>query len=217
MQTLNQFLWLGVWMIQNKALKRRIVEVSYKLKLGHIGSCLTAVDIIKEIYDTKRADERFILSAGHAGLAWYTVIEAFGGKSAEAIFRDHGVHPDRCSDCGLSCSSGSLGHGIGIAVGMALADRSKNVYCLLSDGEMAEGSVWEALQVIREQKINNLKLYLNDNGYGAYKMTRLGALPSFIEWRFTNMNDYPEWLQGQIAHYKVLDKKEYTELMRLLK
>src|SRR5258708_998336 len=107
-------------MITNKELKRRILEISYEKKLSHLGSCLTAVDIIKEIYDVKKPEERFILSSGHAGLALYVVLESFGGRNAMDIFNHHGVHPDRCLDCGLDCSTGSLGQGLGIAVGMAL-------------------------------------------------------------------------------------------------
>src|SRR3972149_3966120 len=106
--------------ITNRELKRRIIEISFKHKLSHIGSCMTSVDIIKEIYDRKKPEEKFVLSSGHAGLALYAVIESLGGAKAEDIFTHHGVHPDHCIRCGLDCSSGSLGHGLGIAVGMAL-------------------------------------------------------------------------------------------------
>ena len=213
-------------MITNKDLKRRIIEISYKNKLAHIGSCLTAVDIIEEIYKIKKSDEKFVLSSGHAGVALYCVIEKYTDNGyvhyAQDIYDHHGVHPDRCEQCGIDCSSGSLGHGISIAVGMALADRSKNVYCLLSDGEMAEGSVWEALRIWREQDLDNLKIYVNNNGYGAYRETPpalyeqlLFYLPG-IEVRETNMNDYPEYLTGQQAHYTVLSAGQYKEVIKLL-
>lgn len=155
--------------MESKNLKRRIIEISYKYDLSHLGSCLTAVDIIKEIYDVKKPNEKFILSSGHAGLALYVVLESKGGKNAEDIFNHHGVHPDRCSDCGIDCSTGSLGQGLPIAVGMALADRNKNVYCLISDGECAEGSIWEALKIANEQNLGNLRIYINCNGWSAYK------------------------------------------------
>lgn len=161
--------WKRHMLITNKNLKRRIIEISFKNKLSHIGSCLTAVDIIKEIYDIKKPDEKFVLSSGHAGLALYVVLEEKGGKNAQDIFDHHGVHPDRCNDCGLDCSTGSLGQGLPIAVGMALADRTKNVYCLISDGECAEGSIWEALRIANEQKLGNLRIYVNMNGWGAYR------------------------------------------------
>lgn len=212
-------------MIQNKDLKRRIVEISYKLSLSHIGSCLTAVDIIDEIYKFKKPDEKFVLSAGHAHLAHLVVMEKYGiinidkeqKNGLEILINNYGIHCDRRVGC--DASTGSLGHGIGIAVGMALADRSKNVYCLLSDGELAEGSVWEALRIVRELKLENLKIYLNFNGWGAYRKIDQYFMPVDIKMQieFTTINDYPEWLQGQLAHYKTLDMKEYEEVMDLLK
>jgi transketolase len=226
-------------MIKNKELNRRIVEISYKLKLGHIGSCLTAVDIIDEIYKIKKPDEKFVLSAGHAHLAHLVIQEKYittddhehwqrdeKGWDIEYLIKKYGIHCDRQAGC--DASSGSLGHGIGLAVGMALADRSKDVYCLLSDGEMTEGSVAEALQIADDQVLNhNLHIYVNDNEWGAYNPTIIDAnhvimgikKMSFLNFHHvkTNMKDYPRWLQGQIAHYKVLNKEEYEELMDLLK
>lgn len=214
--------------INNKSLKRRIIEISYKHNLSHLGSCITAVDIIKEIYDTKKKDEKFVLSSGHAGLALYVVVEFFGGRSAEEIFAHHGVHPDFCTLCGLDCSAGSLGHGLPIAVGMALADRSKNVYCLISDGECAEGSIWEALRIAGEQKLYNLKIFVNINGYTAYSMLSAGdvqmlykklkhySLPLWLQVEFTDVEQLP-FLKGQDAHYHVMTEKEYKQATEVLK
>lgn len=209
--------------ITNKELKRRILEISYKHKLSHLGSCLTAVDIIKEIYDKKKPDEKFILSSGHAGLALYVVNEAFGGRNAEESFAHHGVHPDRCSDCGLVASAGSLGHGIGIAVGMALGNRSMETYCLISDGECSEGSVWEALRVANEQKLDNLNIYVNHNNYGAYKYINNDELilklntyaPNLMNHVQTNFNDFP-FLKGQNAHYYVMNEEDYKLAQNIL-
>lgn len=206
--------------MQNKDLKRRIIEISYKHKLSHLGSCLTAVDIIKEIYDTKKSDEKFVLSSGHAGLALYVVLEAMGGRDAEEIFNHHGVHPDRCSVCGLSVSTGSLGQGLPIAMGMALADRTKNVYCLISDGECAEGSIWEALRIAKEQELSNLKVYLNYNGWAAYKgiecldfssRTIHKPIP-----RISKKNDLP-FLKGLDAHYYTMREEDYKVAMEVLR
>jgi transketolase N-terminal domain/subunit len=224
--------------IINKDLKRRILDISYKYKLSHIGSCLTAIDIIEDIFQTKERDEKFVLSAGHAGLALYVVLEKHSGRNAEKIFNHHGVHPDRCLSCGLDCSSGSLGHGLPIAVGMALADRSKNVYCLISDGECSEGSIWEAMRIKEEQKLDNLKIYLNWNGYGAYKQISFPALfiadtcpinqcehrvkgnlyfpPNIDNIRINYMGKYPEWLHSQLAHYKIMNENEYKQALEIL-
>jgi len=77
----------------------RIIEISKKLGLAHLGSNLTSVDIIDEIYSIRKDDEPFILSSGHAGLALYVVIEKYYKINAENIFAHHGTHPDRCDKC----------------------------------------------------------------------------------------------------------------------
>src|SRR5258708_9487054 len=131
-------------------LKRRVLEISFKHKLSHLGSCLTALPIIVEIYEERKENEPFILSSGHAGLGLYVVLEHFEGHDAEMLFNLHGVHPNRDLEHGIYCSTGSLGQGLPIAVGMALADRNKNVYCLISDGECSEGSIHEAIRIKNE-------------------------------------------------------------------
>ena len=85
------------------ALEKRILEISYKHKLSHLGSCLTAVNIIDEIYKVKKPDEPFILSQGHAGVALYTILEKFEGKDAEELWKKHGTHPNRDLDDGIYC------------------------------------------------------------------------------------------------------------------
>ena len=157
-----------------------------------------------------------MLSSGHAALALYVVLESMGGRNAEEAFDHHCVHPDRCAECGLECSTGSLGHGIGIAVGMALANQSKRVFCLVSDGECMEGSVWEALRIAEEQGLNNLHIFFNFNGYGGYKRLNLYSLYAKInafqvnkKILFTSISQLP----GLAAHYIVLSKEKYEELI----
>lgn len=213
--------------ISNRKLKKRIIEISYQHNLSHLGSCLTAVDIIADIYSQMDIhNDKFILSSGHAGLAQYVVIEEHQGKNAEIIFEHHGVHPDRCKDCFIWASSGSLGHGLGIAVGMALANRKRNIFCLISDGECTEGSIWEALRVAQENRLENLHIYLNFNGWAAYKETNyidfLGKLYGFytinggVNIRLTNVNFLP-FLKDQDAHYHTMTQEEYQQAMEILK
>lgn len=153
---------------QNQPLRDRILSLSQEHQLSHLGSCLSAVDIIDAVYRVKEPHEKFVLSAGHAGLALYTVLERYEKRDAEKLLTTSGIHPERDQN-GVDVSTGSLGHGLPIAVGMALADRYKNVYCMVSDGEMAEGSIWEALRVAGEQQLFNLKVVLNANGWAAYR------------------------------------------------
>lgn len=196
---------------------QKILTISHKHKLSHLSSCLTASPIIEEIFALKKREEKFILSCGHAGLALYVQLENYG-YDPEKILDHHGVHPDRCGECGLDCSAGSLGHGIGIALGMALADKNKNVYCLISDGECDEGSVWEALRIKRDQNISNLHVYANINGQSAYKTIKTLELRDRlihfdVNCRFTHLDKYP-FLNGIDAHYYILTDEDYETYIR---
>ena len=149
-------------------LKKRILDISYKRNLAHLGSCLSSLEIIKEIYDKKKEDDIFVLSCGHTGLALYSVLEEkYEGVDADELFEKCGVHPNRIVDKKIHCSTGSLGLGITAAVGFAISNKKRDVYVLLSDGEAAEGSVWESLKFIYENNLNNIHIYVNINGYSA--------------------------------------------------
>ena len=150
-------------------LKRRILEIAHKNKLGHLGSYFSSVDIIDEIYSRMDKEDIFILSAGHCALALYVVLEKYFGLDAEELFNKHGGHPHRDEINKIHCSTGSLGLGITIALGRAIANPKRKVWVLISDGECAEGSVWESLKTIEEQDIKNIKVFVNINGYAAYR------------------------------------------------
>jgi transketolase len=207
-------------MLLNK-LERRIIDISYKKKLSHLSSCLTAVRLIDHIYLVKHHDEPFILDNGHAGLALYVVLEKFHFKDAEALFDKHGVHPNRDEQDLISCSTGSLGQGLPIAVGMAFADPTKNVYVLTSDGAMAEGSNWEALRIAGEKRIENLRVTVNANGHSAYNNVDTEILDLRMQYFYpslvakTNMLNYPEWLQGIGGHYHVMSDADYEEITKV--
>ena len=96
-------------------MKKRILEIAYKNKLSHLGSYLSAVDIIDEIYSKKDKKDIFILSSGHAALALYIVLEKYENRDAEKLFKKYGGHPHLAEEDGIYCSTGSLGTGITIA------------------------------------------------------------------------------------------------------
>jgi len=196
-------------------LKKRILEIAYKHKLGHLGSYLSAASIVDEIYENKDPDDIFILSSGHASLALYAALEKYEGKDAEELFLKHGGHPHRDEDNGIYCSTGSLGLGITVAVGRALANKNRKVHVLISDGESAEGSVWEALRFIKESNLPNIEVYVNVNGYAAYDkvdvkylVDRLKVFLPTINIRYTSVNQYP-FLRGLNAHYHVMSEEDY--------
>lgn len=157
-------------------IRRRIVEISYQAKLSHLGSCLSAVDLIDCVYKFKKKEEKLVLSCGHTAVALYAVLEKYGFIKDLNILKNLHVHPDRNPDIDIHVSTGSLGQGLPIALGMALANRKNGVYCMISDGECAEGSIWEALRVASDNKVTNLKIVLNANGWGAYGPVALEPL-----------------------------------------
>ena len=208
----------------NKELKSRIIDITYKNKLSHLGSCLTAVDIINEIYEIKNEDDKFILSSGHAGLALYVVLEKYFGIDAQDLLHRYGIHPCKDLENKIICSTGSLGQGITVAVGHAIANQDKMIYVLCSDGEAAEGSFMESMRFLSENpQINNIKIYINFNGFGAYKNVSLQNLKyqtfdlverGIVEIVDTTgvLDDYKEVLGGLSAHYKTLTESDYNTL-----
>lgn len=201
-------------------LEKRIIDISYKNKIGHLSSNLNAVNIIDNIYSIKNLNDIFILSSGHAGLALYTVLEKYEKKNAEDLYKKHGVHPHRDLENNIYCSTGSLGMGLTLACGYALADKTRNIYCLISDGESSEGSVWESLRFIYEAKLENLKVYVNVNGMMAYdfldKEYLIKRLKAFLP-TINICETEPPILNnatGILTHYYILKDEDYEKIIQ---
>ena len=150
-----------------KKLKQRLLELTYLNNLSHLSSTLSSIEIIYEIYKKKRECDRFVLSNGHAGLALYVVLEHFYGVDAQELLTRHGIHPCLDIENHIISSTGSLGQGITVALGFAMAEPENDVYVLLSDGEIYEGSVYETFNVVDKYNIKNLNIYINCNSQSA--------------------------------------------------
>jgi transketolase len=201
-----------------QAIEKRIIDITYQEKLSHLSSCLSAWPIIHEIYNNKLDDEVFILSNGHAGLALYCELEARYGIDPVELLHKHGIHPGKDLSNHLWCSTGSLGSGLPIAVGHALANRNKTVWCLISDGEAAEGSVWESLRFIHTEKIRNIQVYVNINGMSAYDyldtdylIKRLKSFLPQIHIRISSPTKF-SFAEGLLTHYYILKPEDYQKL-----
>jgi transketolase len=193
-------------------LNKRILEISIKHNLSHLGSCFTALPIIFKIYSKKKPEDKFVLSSGHAGLALYVVLEHFHNVDAKHLLETHGIHPERDLENFIDVSTGSLGLGITVATGMALANSDRRVYCVISDGESAEGSVWEALRFIDEKQIKNIEVHANINGWAAYKPVdsdklaqRLKLFLPSINIHYTDVNEIIQFETPLAAHYVAAD------------
>ena len=183
-------------------LQRKVLAFSYTHGLAHLSSTMSAAPIIEYIHKVMGPDGVFILSQGHAAIALYCHL----GRAKE-LYEKWGMHPHRDPEAGIYCSTGSLGMGITVALGAAMAGRE--VHVLISDGEAAEGCVWEALRLGRD--LHNLKVYLNMNGYGALgpvdpQIHRMlsAVFPRLFVWR--------SYSAGVKEHYAVLTKAEYEAL-----
>jgi len=201
-------------------LQRRCVDISYEKKLSHLSSVLTTVDIVDKTYEVMNEGDIFVLGNSHAALALYIVLEKHKDKDAEKLYEKHGTHANRDMDDGIFVSGGSLGQAETVAVGMAIAEPDKNIYLVTSDGACAEGSIWEALKVAREQRLENLRVAVIANGYGAYGKvdtedlkTRLNSFYPTVVYK-ANLFHLPSWIQGIDGHYVVMNEEQYEEITK---
>ena len=205
----------------DKKLIKRLLDISYENQLHHLGSYFSCVETIDDIYSKMSADDIFILSNGHAAVALYVVLEKHFNFDAQNLLNEMGEHPTRNELKKVHCSTGSLGMGITVAVGRALANKDRDVYCMISDGECSEGSVWESLKFIQENDLSNIKIYVNANGWAAYDSIdvdylekRLKSFNPNINFIRTTVEHYG--LTGLSAHYKNFTKEQYEEALKSL-
>ncbi|MEA2427266.1 MAG: transketolase [Thermoleophilaceae bacterium] len=159
------------------AARRLVIEAAISAGTCHIGSSLSIIDVLAVLYEDvlpKGPPHRFLLSKGHAASGLWATLAAFGqidpGDFVRGYCSDDGLfagHPER-GVAGVEMTGGSLGHGPAIAVGTALADRhdgnGRRTFCLVGDGELNEGSVWEAIALAGHHRLSNLTLIVDANG-----------------------------------------------------
>ena len=168
-------------------LRGKVVEMSHAAQAAHLASSLSCADVVAAAYwyvlaiDPKRPTDplrdRFILSKGHAATALYATLAMKGYfpiEELDSFCKDGGrlaEHPPANLLPGVEAATGSLGHGLPLGCGMALAGRIKGedyrVYALLSDGEYNEGSVWEAAMFAAAQKLENVCVIVDYNKWQA--------------------------------------------------
>jgi len=176
----------------NEELRRKIAQMVYDGKDGHMPSAFSIVEILSVLYrDYLKFDARnpewserdyFILSKGHGCLALYVILEKYGFITEQdiALFCKPGgilgEHPDCTKVPGVEASTGSLGHGLSFAVGVALGLRlrgmNNKIYVLVGDGECHEGTVWESANVANNLQLGNTCVIVDWNGSAAQLMPR---------------------------------------------
>lgn len=194
-------------------------------KASHIGGCLSMADILAVLYtrilrvdpaDPRSADrDRFVLSKGHATAILYAALAESGFFSPDELTnycRDGSVLTGHVSHAvpGVEVSTGSLGHGLPIAIGMALAARSEGrgsrVFCLLSDGECDEGSNWEGILFAPHHKLSNLCAIVDFN-----KIQSFGSVAEVL-----NLDPFADKWRSFGWHVEEIDGHDITSLERVL-
>ncbi|WP_035497033.1 transketolase [Citrifermentans bremense] len=166
-------------------IRRTIVEMANRTKSPHVGSCLSCADILATLYfnelrlDPWEERDICILSKGHAAMALYSTLAARGiltDKDILGYYQNGGTlpaHLDRCKGKGVEVSSGSLGHGfnmgLGIAYGFKKQQSGRRVFAVVGDGESQEGSIWEGALFAPKLGLDNFTVIIDRNnlqGYG---------------------------------------------------
>ncbi len=179
-----------------KKLRLKILEVSYKVRAGHIGSSLSCIDLLISIlFFQKKKEDAFILSKGHAALALYCCLNESGEISDELLdtFYANGTklpaHPAPNLVKGITFATGSLGHGFPVAAGIAKANQLSQddsfVYTLLSDGDTNEGTAWETAHFAVQHHLNRLIVIIDKNSIQGFDKTSdvLGDTAAAGKWR----------------------------------
>jgi transketolase len=181
------------------AVRRLVIEQSRRANTGHIGSCLSIADLVAAVLCVLRGEagdpdrDRFILAKGHAALALYAGLAATGRLDAAMLdtFAGDasllGVHPEHALP-GIDFSTGSLGQGLSIGAGAALAARlagsGRRTFVLMSDAECNEGAVWEAAMFAAHHELSNLVVLLDANRQQALGYTADVLEPTPLEERW---------------------------------
>jgi transketolase len=171
------------WDALRSRAKLRLLRMHYESGVGHLGGNLSCLDLMLVLHhEIFRPTDQFVLSKGHSAGAYYVTLWAQGRLDEEDLRQFHkdgtrlSGHPPTSGIEDILFATGSLGHGLSLAAGLALAKRLKGeagrVYCLTSDGEWNEGSCWEALIFARHHKLHNLTILVDLNGLQGFGTTR---------------------------------------------
>lgn len=159
--------------------RRRILDISQQVTALHVAPAFSCLEIVDALYNMVMRvggdgefQDVFVMSKGHGCMAQYVILEDLGVLTTAdldaycKVGGRLGAHPDFGTP-GIAASTGSLGHGLGMSVGQAYAERLKGadttVFCVLSDGEFQEGSTWEAMMVGGNLRLGNVVAFMDNN------------------------------------------------------
>ena len=230
---------------RSRDLRKLVLRAFVAARRGHVASAFSLVEILRVLYDDvlhydprlprSAQRDRCILSKGHGCLALYAILADKGffpaGELDKFCKSDGrlGGHPERHNVPGVEASTGSLGHGLAIGVGMALhariAKASHRVFVIVSDGESQEGSVWEAALCAAKHRLDHLVVLVDDNKQQSYGTTAevLNVEPLADKWRsfgfaVTEVNGHSvDELRAALAHVPLAPQKPTAIICHTIK
>jgi transketolase len=187
--------------------KLRLLRMHFESGVGHIGGNLSALDVLVCLYHRiLQPSDMFVLSKGHSAGAWYTTLESIGALSDGDLrtFHKDGTrlsgHPPLTGIPEIPFATGSLGHGLGLACGVALGRKLRGlpgrVFCLTSDGEWNEGSTWESLIFASHQPLENLVIIVDSNGLQGFGSTAEVADLGHLAGKFREFGVHTDEIDG---------------------
>jgi transketolase len=187
--------------------RQRLLRMHFESGVGHIGGNLSVLDLLLTLHhDVMTAHDQFILSKGHAAGALYITLWTLGTLSDDDLNQFHrentllSAHPPAMGIDAILFATGSLGHGLGLANGLALAlrlqGRPGRIFCITSDGEWNEGSTWESLIFACHRQLDNLVVIVDLNGLQGFGRTAEVADLSPIADRFRSFGAAVDEIDG---------------------
>ena len=209
----------------SKRIKKSILENSFKANACHIGSALSCVDILIELYyKILKKGDIFVFSKASGVSALYAILNDKKPMD-NSVFYYLAKYPLPSKTVpGVIHSTGSLGHGLPVAVGLAYANPKDKVYCLISDGEVQEGTTYESALFARQHNLKNLFVIVDNNGYQALGKTKdildLKTAFNFLKKTLPNCSIRKtikggniDFLQKTEGHYKNLTKESLDKAL----
>lgn len=207
-------------MINNFSQKIRsdIIQLSFKSKSAHLGSCLSLVEILIAVINfSKKNKSEIIFSKGHAAMAYYAILKNYGyikNFSYNNYLRKGSkfwAHITKSKNNFLKFSFGSLGYGLGIAAGLAVGykniKKEKKIFCILSDGELNEGSIWESLMFVSHHQLNNIITLIDFNKFQSF-----GSLKEVI-----NLDSYKKKFESFNLSFQLINGHNIKDIENAIK
>jgi transketolase N-terminal domain/subunit len=198
-------------------IKKKIMKIGLETGCSHVASAMSCVNLLCDLYNNRPEDSIIILSKGHGALAQYVILNKLGRMPTKVLntyYKDGGlsVHSTLMPEYGVYASTGSLGHGLAIGIGYAIANPLKEVWVIMGDGELDEGSVHEALRIIKKLKIKNIFPVVDVNFLQGYSSGDVELPEGCRQYYSIKGEDWGDKIADKVvSHYTSVTPEVYKE------